>query len=532
MWDVQTFLQHLLCISPSKCLRSVFDTCGMGGLAHSHQKSLAERPEWRLALCMFNETLALWRHEELYLLSPRDNYAQPFALWRSVPDELPHRRCLAWNGDGSLLAGCTSMGVIYVLDARARLLHTLPPDVWMQDTEVGEPLAIAGQATPCSNSIVDLTWRDPPGGKGSELLLLGADAVLRRLSIASSSAFTRANPSVSNVVKVELSSQHALVTCLSYDQSSDLLAVGGAGGVLSPQARLLLAKSQKDATAAEPLSSFSIWTLSSVAQFPSLLFSSTSANMGDEKSDSVNRLATFFRLLRAVHRAWWLIRASVIGDGVPHTLRFCGGGSRLAVLTVCGELSVWQTDHLVQHSRHAQSPAGIGDVDSSRDDGTSPLVPEPPLRFRNGRTGSADEWMSVEWWDARSLILASRSGSVCVCALPHLVNLLGAQPERFARLPALSVSHAGRFFILECELRFWRQPMSALAATHAAVSNPTTDSAVRVADGAGAIGEFAQEKGPIRVRSWRLLSLRQTSPEQLFMRKVPLPPRRLRARVA
>ena len=107
----QLWLRPHPLLSPSAWLRDGGRACGAAGLCYAPQQILAERPEWQLALCASTEALALWRHDDLCLLSPRDNYAQPVALWRSPADAAPHQRCLGWNADDTLLAACTSEGV-------------------------------------------------------------------------------------------------------------------------------------------------------------------------------------------------------------------------------------------------------------------------------------------------------------------------------------------------------------------------------------------------------------------------------------
>ena len=101
-----------------------------GTPCHAQQRLLAELPAWQLALSPGGELLALWRHADLLLLSPRDNFARAVATWASGADARPPLRRLAWNDDASLLAAAASGGRIAVLDARAREVHSISPRVW------------------------------------------------------------------------------------------------------------------------------------------------------------------------------------------------------------------------------------------------------------------------------------------------------------------------------------------------------------------------------------------------------------------
>ena len=279
----QLWLRPHPLLTPSMWLRDTVLACGAGGECYAPQRLLAELPEWKLALCASTEMLAIWRHDDLFLLSPRDNYAQPVALWRSPVDPAPHRRCLAWNADDTLLAACGSDGVVHVLDARCRPLHTLPPHEWLAADADGARAAAAAHAAAVAAadfdaaaaaeaarsdapSVVGLAWREPAGARGisSELLLLCADRMLRRIAVpsAATAAVHRTRAAPADAGALPLGSQHALVTAMAFDQASGLLAIGGGGSALSAHARLLLAKlPPEDERAHRPLTQLSLWAL-------------------------------------------------------------------------------------------------------------------------------------------------------------------------------------------------------------------------------------------------------------------------------
>jgi hypothetical protein len=553
----QLWLRPQPALSPASWLRAARHASGLSGLCYAAESLLAERPEWQLALCTGNELLALWRHEDVWLLSPRDNYAQPVAIWRSPPDAAPHRRRLAWNADDSLLALCASDGSVHVLDARARLVHALPPSAWAHERTpaADEPTTAAAAtdtdtdtdtATAAASAIVDVAWREPVGSRGiaSELLLLCADGVLRRLRVPSAATAAVRGSQPSCAPPLVLHAQHALVTCLAYDRTSGLLAVGGGGGQLSAQARLVLAKRPPTHEPPPPLAAISLWALSDASPHAALLFSSSSTTARDE-AHSAASAPPWFRLLppparRACHR----VAASVWGRDVPLSLSLAAGGARLAVLTLRGELSVWNTEHLAALAADAASSGAadddaaavvadaagaaaaaepaLGTAAAARPPASA--IPDPPLHFCNGRAGSPEQWLGAQWWDDRSLILSSRAGALTISALPALTNLLGERPEHFATLPALSAARAGRFFLLE----------RTLAYAHATAQRqqqrtppwPAADATVGAAVGGLTADSTPLDAVPSRLQSWRLLSLRQTSPEQLFRRKVRRPPDR------
>ena len=151
------------------------------------------------------------------------------------------------------------------------------------------------------------------------------------------------------------------------------------------------------------------------------------------------------------------------------------GGGRLAVLTLHGDLYVWDTRSLVAAAAAGDAPAAAAAA------AAPPRVPPLPMVVASG-TGGA-RWLSAYWWDGRpdALVLACRSGAVSVSALPggqqlpprrvatdELRNLLGAQPEVFASRALLSAASAGRFFVLEREATIVRAAANAAAAPAAA----------------------------------------------------------------
>ncbi|KAL1529936.1 hypothetical protein AB1Y20_000864 [Prymnesium parvum] len=439
------------------------------GLVHALERRHAQLPEWQLALCHGGEILAIWRTEELVVLSSRDNFASPVALWAAPADSKPHCRLLAWSPDDSLLAAATSDGTVHVLDARARLLHRLPPTSWglpaahgsLSGAEVGH--AITGMAFRSS--------RQREGGDAAllwELLLLSCDAVLHRISIPSAAATTvhGTTPSRSTSPPVLLGAHHGMVSCMSYDQNHGLLAVGGGGGCASLQASLLRAK-QDPASPPLALPSLSIWALRDRPPFSSLIFTTTT-----NASSAVPVAA-------AMRRLWMRAHAVLRGTGVPSAVSFCPSGERLSVLTLEGQLTVWDTEPLVTASR-AEGTLSSG-------------MPELPLVLSEGEP--LDKCIiCTGWWDDSSIILATRLGAVSICRLPQLQNLLGA-PHPFAAGSALSTAQNNSLFVLEREI----QPIAEQERATAATTHPQR-----------------------RVQSWRLISLRQTSPEVLFERKVAL----------
>ena len=225
------------------------------GVVYALERQQAQLPAWKLALCHGGELLAVWRADDLALLSARDNFATPVASWAAGADSSPHCRLLAWTPDYSLLAAASSDGAIQVLDARARPLHRLLPSMWASAAfETGEHgtspsvAAAAGVAAAVRRApLAAMAFRAPrdggaggdgarrDGSTGWELLLLACDWALHRVSMPSAAATTvhGARPSRSAAPPLSLAAHHAVVSCMHYDACNGLLAIGGTRSIVT-----------------------------------------------------------------------------------------------------------------------------------------------------------------------------------------------------------------------------------------------------------------------------------------------------------
>ena len=439
-------------------------------------------------------------------------------MWRSPLDVAPHRRRLAWNADGTLLAACSSGGIVHLIDSHARVLqelcHTVRGHIEMVHSQIAR---LSGADRGCNPAVVDIVWRTPTDSLSlcSELLVLGADATLRRFVIQWTGA--ACSPlTISHEANVCFDDCHTLVTSLAYDGCNDLLAIGGASLSWSPQARLLLAKMSLDVKASSSPPSLSLWSLSDVPKDAKLLFTSTSANSrGTGHAPGYGIMpATWHPSLPQLLRPFRQQDVRNLQRDLPTFMTFSSDGSRLAVLTTRGKLSVWRTASICDYVHRGCS---LGNTDETRTDidvGTAAygmLVREPPMTFCNAACGSEECWASIHWWDADALVLVTRSGALCVCALPSMTNLLGAQPEQFARQLCICAACTGRIFVLE------RQLQAGLPYQSTSLITSTLRRFPPLLDRR----KFAPTRAKDRRRrlSWRLISLLQTSPEQLFLRK-------------
>ena len=150
--------------------------------------------------------------------------------------------------------------------------------------------------------------------------------------------------------------------------------------------------------------------------------------------------------------------------------------------------------------------------------------------------------VEVSWWAEDSLVLARVSGAVTVLKLTSLDNMLGDSPEFLEGVPRISQCFQKGFFALECELVVrGRRPSNR---EESAGEDPDEDIEMETDEdeeddswmcygkrSASALAYFItdserfappKKKAKVVRRTYRMLALVSTSPEELYNRKILL----------
>ena len=218
-------------------------------------------------------------------------------------------------------------------------------------------------------------------------------------------------------------------------------------------------------------------------------------------------------------------------------LAVSGCGSRLAALHQSGSLSVWRLPGLTLDSRTALQEQPLHDE-------LSPALLQAPERRRAKAEFLASPLrfhpVSVAWWDADSVVLLRNSGAVTVLSLASLTPLLGDSPEFLEGVPRISQCFQKGFFGLECEVVVrGRRPSSREESSGEDPEEEVEAESEDEEPGWLTLGKrsaaafafymtdserFAPPRKRARVvrRTFRLLALVSTSPEELFSRKIQL----------
>ena len=243
----------------------------------------------------------------------------------------------------------------------------------------------------------------------------------------------------------------------------------------------------------------------------------------------------------------WLRLLSVSGKNHDYivSMSVSGGGGRLAALHVSGSLSVWRLPGLVlESSSRLEEQPQYDEINpallqsSSKKKAKAEFLSNP-LRYHP---------VDISWWTEESLVLARLSGAVSVLKLKDLENLLGDSPEFLEGVPRLSQCFQKGFFALECELVMRGRRRSANSSDNKIDSDPENDETAAEAvetddedddDGwlvygkrsASAVAYFItdserfappKKKAKVVRRTYRMLALVSSSPEELYNRKILL----------
>uniref|UniRef100_A0A8D3E6X3 NBAS subunit of NRZ tethering complex n=1 Tax=Scophthalmus maximus TaxID=52904 RepID=A0A8D3E6X3_SCOMX len=208
----------------------------------------------------------------------------------------------------------------------------------------------------------------------------------------------------------------------------------------------------------------------------------------------------------------------------------------LAVIHFSGRLSLWDVPSLKQRATWSQD----------LQPGFEEINPEWKTSLeRRKKIKDKEQYyplVDVNWWSDNVLIMARCSGSVTVSSARTLRNLLGKSCEWFEPSPQVTAAHDGGFLSLECEVKFAQKRARLESSLSGAASDDEegddggdSDSDEESSAKARYFGyikqglyyvtemeRFAPPRKRARtvMKNYRLVSLRSTTPEELYQRKI------------
>uniref|UniRef100_A0A3P8UP13 NBAS subunit of NRZ tethering complex n=1 Tax=Cynoglossus semilaevis TaxID=244447 RepID=A0A3P8UP13_CYNSE len=449
----------------------------------------------RLANKQISWQLVLARYYTKHVCLPNKEQTSFFFLWSfTVPkDPNPQWRKVAWSHDCTLLAYTDSTGTVRLFDLMGSELFVIPP-----------VLSFPGDFSCAVAGLVFLEYSASAQWL-AELLVITYGGVLKSYLV---SVGTNQNFQENHSFNFSAHYSHGITSAV-YDPGHRLLLVGGC-------------ESGDDSGSKASCCGITAWrSLSGSPHYKQVT----------SYEDDINPKRGYFR----VPSIKLFPRQGDEKDGV-FRMSLSPDGTLLAVIHFSGRLSLWDVPSLKQRATWSQD----------QQPGFEEINPEWKISLeRRKKIKDKEQYyplVDVSWWSDNVLIMARCSGSVTVSSVRTLRNLLGKSCEWFEPSPRVTAAHDGGFLSLECEVKLVQKRArleSNLSAggsddeegDDAGDSESDEESSAKaryfgyVKQGLYYVTEMERFAPPRKrprtvTKNYRLVSLRSTTPEELYQRKI------------
>ncbi|XP_052794949.1 NBAS subunit of NRZ tethering complex-like [Mya arenaria] len=440
---------------------------------------------WHIAVTRDGSMVAVMQDQYIEIRSQHDDYGSVTGRVSIQRDSHPQWRNLSWSTDGTMLACAYSSGTIHVFDIVGTLLFTIaenkePTQSFVPTVELSQAVA----ALIFTENTKDIEWV-------SELRVV-------RYSGRLSCYKAHRDKGCRLVHEFSFSKQYPLgISCVSYDEKASLLYVGGGGD-------------GEEGVTTATREGLTAWRILSDSPHYKLI-----TDYADDLNKAQGKKRFKMPLLRRLR--------GVTQDGVLKA-SISPMGDHLCTLHFSGKLGVWALPglHLIKAWAPQEQPYW--------DELSPELTDNPQVRKQIKDLVNTKNLLDLSWWSNEALILARGTGAVTVSSVKTLANLLGKQPEWFEPAPRLTEVHNGGFLGLEVECRFPRKRL--LSVTDDEDEDSEEEDAGLVSRSWGLAKNALhyltdmdtfkppKKKPKLVNRTYRLVCLKSTTPEELFARKL------------
>ncbi|KAG7239145.1 hypothetical protein INR49_029896 [Caranx melampygus] len=419
--------------------------------------------------------LAVVQDQCVEIRSVRDDFGSVIGKCQVPKDPNPHWRRVAWSHDCTLLAYADSTGTVRLFDLMGSELFVIPPVV-----------SFPGDFSCAVAGLIFLEYT------------------------ASAHVGTNQNFQENHSFSFSAHYSHGITSAV-YLPGHRLLLVGGC-------------ESGDDSTSKASCCGITAWrALSGSPHYKQVTSYEDDVNPNQKRG--------FFR----IPSFRFFSRQGDEKDGV-FRMSLSPDGTLLAVIHFSGRLSLWDVPSLKQRATWSQD----------QQPGFEEINPEWKTSLeRRKKIKDKEQYyplVDVSWWSDNVLILARCSGSVTVSSVRTLRNLLGKSCEWFEPSPRVTAAHDGGFLSLECEVKLAQKRGRLESNLSGGASEDEegddggdSDSDDESSAKARYFGYIKQglyyvtemerfappRKRPRTVtKNYRLVSLRSTTPEELYQRKI------------
>uniref|UniRef100_A0A3P8P8Z5 Neuroblastoma-amplified sequence N-terminal domain-containing protein n=1 Tax=Astatotilapia calliptera TaxID=8154 RepID=A0A3P8P8Z5_ASTCA len=448
---------------------------------------------WQLVLASNGKLLAVVQDQCVEIRSVRDDFGSLIGKCQVPKDPNPQWRRVAWSYDCTLLAYTDSTGTVRLFDLMGSELFVIPP--------------VASFPGDFSCAVAGLIFLEYTASAqwSAELLVITYGGNLKSYLV---SMGTNQNFQENHSFSFSSHYSHGITSAI-YHPGHRLLLVGGC-------------ESGDDSASKASCCGITAWrALSGSPHYKQV------TSYEDDVSMARSHTCTHvFRLFS---------RQGDEKDGV-FRMSLSPDGTLLAVIHFSGRLSLWDIPSLKQRATWSQD----------LQPGFEEINPEWKTSLeRRKKIKDKEQFyplVDVSWWSDNVLILARCSGSVTVSSVRTLRNLLGKSCEWFEPSPRVTAAHDGGFLSLECEVKLAQKrgrlesSLSGGASEDeegddGGESDSDEESSAKaryfgyIKQGLYYVTEMERFAPPRKrprtvIKNYRLVSLRSTTPEELYQRKI------------
>nr|XP_033341499.1 neuroblastoma-amplified sequence-like isoform X1 [Megalopta genalis] len=444
---------------------------------------------WKFAIGDSGRLLAVLQENVIEIRKAKDEYSSVVGKASISKDAFPHWRKLSWSPDGTLLVLASSNGYTSFYNALGNNIYTISPKTVSQNPQILE----AGDA------IVSMIFLKPKATfeKWSyEFLLITYSGLLKSYYVSLNNGY-EANYEFSfgNFYKNG-------VNAVVYDPKHCLFYV--AGNTITQ--KVTSTASESGLTSWRPLNDYPFCKLSFAF---------------DNESTNKSRFSI-----------WNIIPSlSLQHESIIFKITISPNSQFLTCLHTDGSISLWGLPNLLLQKKWKLSEQPDFNI-------PNPLGPAKLKKFPPGFTEFHP--LDIGWWSEQAIIIARYAGSTSVCATKNLKNLLGMSPEFLAGQPQICELGSDRGFLcLDCETFVTSKKRNRESNVEevssesededdelepVSILNYTTNLMQSTLYSITDIERFQpkRKKSKVLFRTYRILGLKSTTPEELYSRKIDI----------
>nr|XP_048701495.1 NBAS subunit of NRZ tethering complex isoform X1 [Caretta caretta] len=450
---------------------------------------VSKQINWHLVLASHGKLLAVVQDQCVEIRSAKDDFGSIVGKCQVPKDPNTQWRRVAWSHDCTLLAYAESSGTVRVFDLMGSELFVISPAT-----------SFPGDLSYAIAGLIFLEYK-ASAQWSAELLVINYRGELKSylVSVGTNQSFQESH-------SFNFSSHYAHgITTVVYHLGHRLLLVGGC-------------ETDEAGVSKATSCGISAWrVLSGSPHYKQV--TSYEDDTGTAKRSGLLRIMNFR----------FYSRQGTEQDGV-FKMNLSPDGTLLAAIHFSGKLTIWGIPSLKLQ----------GEWDQSDQPGYDEINPDWRLSAEKRKKIKDKEsyypLMDVNWWAENAVILARCSGALTVSSVKTLKNLLGKSCEWFESSPQVTSTHDGGFLSLECEiklapkrLRLESRPGEEDEGEDDSDSDDVTSAKARyfsyLKQGLYFVTEMERFAPPRKrsrtiTKNYRLVSLRSTTPEELYQRKI------------